>query len=94
MIRCELCDAYLPFFQTGYLCPDCYKIRTITKCYNSKLILEHLQKHFLIETTKNGSFQKMKTIEEIVEEPDEEIRSLSDSVLKELKSKNGNKKKI
>ena len=48
-IRCEICDCWLPFFQLSKLCPTCYKIRTIVKCYNTDKILKTLQEHFLIE---------------------------------------------
>ena len=40
MWRCELCDNYLYLFSGGRLCEDCYRIRTIVKCYNSKTILD------------------------------------------------------
>tara|TARA_R110002012_G_scaffold489_1_gene1934 strand:+ start:1512 stop:1832 length:321 start_codon:yes stop_codon:yes gene_type:complete len=48
-VRCEICDSWLPLFQLSKLCPTCYKIRTIVKCYNTEKILKTLQEHFLIE---------------------------------------------
>lgn len=49
MFRCELCDGYLPIFSLGRLCESCYRIRTITKCYNSKVIRSYLEAVFLVE---------------------------------------------
>ena len=49
MWRCELCDSYLGLLTAGRLCADCYKIRTITKCYDSNTILTHLENHFLVK---------------------------------------------
>jgi len=46
--RCELCDEWLPMLSFCKLCDKCYKIRTITKCYNAESILNHLQEHFLV----------------------------------------------
>lgn len=46
--RCELCDEWLPMLSFCKLCDKCYKIRTITKCYNAEKILNHLQEHFLV----------------------------------------------
>ena len=46
--RCEICDAWLPMFQFSKLCPTCYKIRTITKCYSAKEILSTLENNFLV----------------------------------------------
>jgi len=46
--RCEICDDWLPMFQFSKLCPTCYKIRTITKCYSAKEILATLENSFLV----------------------------------------------
>lgn len=46
--RCEICDDWLPMFQFSKLCPTCYKIRTITKCYSAKEILTTLENNFLV----------------------------------------------
>ena len=46
--RCELCDRFLNILQFSHLCAECYKIRTIIKCYNTESILNNLQNHFLI----------------------------------------------
>jgi hypothetical protein len=64
MFRCELCDNYLPIFQTGRLCPTCYKIRTIIKCYTAKAILSHISSVFLVD------------IEEDEEETEKDIKEL------------------
>ena len=50
--RCELCDEWLPMLQFSKLCPTCYKIRTIVKCYSAKEILTHLEKNFLVSNDK------------------------------------------
>ena len=50
--RCELCDDFLPIFQMSKLCPTCYKIRTILKCYSSEIILENLEKKFIVNDDK------------------------------------------
>mgnify|MGYP003120172548 CR=1 FL=1 len=50
MFRCELCDCYLSLLQGGYLCPTCYEIRTITKCYNAETILACLKSNFKVES--------------------------------------------
>ena len=39
VFRCELCDSFLPILQFSRLCPTCYKIRTIIKCYDAGRIL-------------------------------------------------------
>lgn len=52
MWRCELCDCYLRFLQTGYLCDICYKIRLITKCYNAEEILKCVEENFKIKENK------------------------------------------
>ena len=52
MWRCELCDCYLRFLQTGYLCDTCYKIRLITKCYNAEEILKCVEENFKIKENK------------------------------------------
>lgn len=53
MFRCELCDGYLPLFSMGRLCESCYRIRTITKCYNSKVIRNYLESVFLVEESSD-----------------------------------------
>ena len=49
MFRCELCDDYLSVFSFRRLCENCYRIRTITKCYNSNVIKSYLESVFLVE---------------------------------------------
>ena len=51
--RCELCDDFLPLFQLSHLCPTCYKIRTIIKCYTSKQILDCLEDRFIVDYALN-----------------------------------------
>ena len=52
--RCELCDEWLPMLQFSKLCPTCYKIRTIVKCYSAQEILDNLEKsnHYYHQDTK------------------------------------------
>ena len=47
--RCELCDAFLPVIQLSRLCPTCYTIRTIVKCYEADKILDCLNKNFKVD---------------------------------------------
>ena len=53
VFRCELCDSFLPLLQLSHLCPNCYKIRTIVKCYDKTKILECLENNFLIDKQEN-----------------------------------------
>ena len=46
--RCELCDSWLPILSFSKLCPTCYKLRTIVKCYNAEDILKNAEEHFLV----------------------------------------------
>ena len=46
--RCELCDSWLPMLSFSKLCPTCYKLRTIVKCYNAEDILKNAEEHFLV----------------------------------------------
>ena len=57
-VRCELCDDFLPIFQLSKLCPICYKIRTILKCYSNEIILEHLEKKFILDEKIKKSWIK------------------------------------
>lgn len=59
--RCDLCDDTLPIFQLSRLCPTCYKVRTIVKCYDCDTILDCLEKTFKVDYKK----------EEIVESNEE-----------------------
>jgi len=43
VFRCELCDSFLPLLQFSRLCPTCYKIRTIIKCYDAGRILNTIE---------------------------------------------------
>ena len=56
--RCELCDEWLPMLQFSKLCPTCYKIRTIVKCYSAQEILEHLEKNFLVSHAREEEFKR------------------------------------
>ena len=73
MFRCELCDGYLPIFQTGRLCEICYKIRTIIKCYSASAIHKYISDGFLINLTEEetGEIQveePIKPLKEIIKE--------------------------
>lgn len=93
MFRCELCDCYLPIFQTGRLCPTCYKIRTIIKCYSAEAIHRHINSVFLVDIEEED--------EQEIEEKTERSKSVGDEtytkppikeVLHEMKTRNKNKK--
>tara|TARA_R110000823_G_scaffold44235_2_gene114738 strand:+ start:349 stop:753 length:405 start_codon:yes stop_codon:yes gene_type:complete len=56
--RCELCDEWLPMLQFSKLCPTCYKIRTIVKCYSAKEILENLEKTFLVSDGREAEVKR------------------------------------
>ena len=84
MFRCELCDSYLPFFQSSRLCEVCYKIRTIIKCYSAKAIHSHISSVFLVDI-------KEETDEEIATNEELEKPSIKE-VLTELKTRNQKKK--
>lgn len=84
MFRCELCDGYLPIFQSGRLCEICYKIRTIIKCYSATSIHKYISNGFLINLTEEEKEEKKveepltplkelieKTVEKAVEEEKE-----------------------
>tara|TARA_R110002153_G_scaffold113188_1_gene255507 strand:- start:1764 stop:2102 length:339 start_codon:yes stop_codon:yes gene_type:complete len=73
MFRCELCDGYLPIFQTGRLCEICYKIRTIIKCYSATAIHKYISDGFLINLTEEetGEIEEeepIKPLKEIIDE--------------------------
>ena len=79
--RCELCDDFLPIFQMSKLCPTCYKIRTILKCYSSEIILENLEKKFIVNDDKikknwvkdeNGKWIKRKPEDDSDNDADDE----------------------
>jgi len=46
--RCELCDDWLPILSFSKLCPTCYKMRTIVKCYNAEDVLRKVEDCFLV----------------------------------------------
>jgi len=62
-IRCEVCDNFLSVFQLSRLCEDCYKVRTIAKCYSSSEVLDCLEKTFKVDYMK-----RTKSLPTIVEE--------------------------
>ena len=70
MFRCELCDGYLPIFQTGRLCEICYKIRTIIKCYSATAIHKYISDGFLINLTEEETEveEPIKPLKEIIKE--------------------------
>ena len=103
MFRCELCDSFLSLFQNGRLCENCYKIRTITKCYSSSTILKSLEKTFLVsieeevEEVKEDKEEKMDTTEDKINvvpyEKNDNYKSINASVIVELKKKHRKKSK-
>jgi len=85
-IRCELCDEFLPLFQLSRLCPNCYKIRTIVKCYDAEKVLHCLDKNFRVnyETeTKIADTDTPVVSEDETEKP--KTRSETKKEKKELK---------
>lgn len=90
-IRCEVCDSFLNIFQLSRLCEDCYKIRTITKCYSSSEVLDCLEKNFKVDY-----LIRTKSLPDIKEEDEERPKStpvasndivLNDKFKKELEEK-------
>jgi len=57
--RCELCDDFLCVFQLSRLCENCYKVRTIIKCYNSVKILDCLENNFIVDYENKTTFKKI-----------------------------------
>tara|TARA_R110002073_G_scaffold320989_1_gene496847 strand:- start:2467 stop:3027 length:561 start_codon:yes stop_codon:yes gene_type:complete len=68
--RCELCDDWLNVFQFSHLCNDCYKIRTILKCYNKHDIVSCLENNFLVSKDKEKKVKQ----EDIKFQKEEEAR--------------------
>lgn len=58
--RCELCDDWLPMLSFSKLCPICYKLRTIVKCYNANDILKNAEEHFLVSHARE---EELKTLD-------------------------------
>ena len=59
--RCELCDDWLPLMSFSKLCPTCYKLRTIVKCYNADDVLSKVQENFLVSHARE---EEEKTLDE------------------------------
>lgn len=78
--RCELCDDWLPILQFSHLCPLCYKIRTIVKCYNADSILSCLEDNFKISKEESSNFRK----KDLEFHKEEEVR-LEKEIVEELK---------
>tara|TARA_R110002050_G_scaffold11608_3_gene39010 strand:- start:1047 stop:1484 length:438 start_codon:yes stop_codon:yes gene_type:complete len=78
--RCELCDEWLPMLQFSHLCPTCYKIRTIVKCYNADTILSCLEDNFKISKEEVANFRK----KDLVFYKEEEVR-MEKEIVEELK---------
>ena len=83
--RCELCDEWLPMLSFCKLCDKCYKIRTITKCYDAEKILNHLQEHFLVSHAREEEEKKLD--EKFFKEEEERIRLEFENDLKQLAEK-------
>lgn len=64
-LRCEVCDEWLPVFQISKLCPICYQIRSVVKCYSNIQILEKLQESFLIDGQVSKEFKKPESYKSI-----------------------------
>tara|TARA_R110001592_G_scaffold127825_2_gene339828 strand:+ start:378 stop:755 length:378 start_codon:yes stop_codon:yes gene_type:complete len=79
--RCELCDEWLPMLQFSKLCPTCYKIRTIVKCYSADEILKHLEKNFLVSNDKYEE-RKQKDEKFFVEEEKRLEKEFNDEIRK------------
>tara|TARA_R110000803_G_scaffold105486_2_gene173704 strand:- start:1026 stop:1433 length:408 start_codon:yes stop_codon:yes gene_type:complete len=62
-IRCEVCDNFLSVFQLSRLCDNCYKVRTIAKCYSSEEVLDCLEQNFKVDYIK-----RTKSLPTILEE--------------------------
>jgi hypothetical protein len=94
MFRCELCDSFLSLFQLSHLCENCYKIRTIIKCYNSPEILDCLENNFKIEyRAKSAPLPTIPEDETKVGIPTEEFKKeLEEKVLNTIHSKKKNNK--
>lgn len=99
MFRCELCDNYLPIFQTGRLCETCYKIRTIIKCYTAKAIHSHISSVFLVDIEEDEEEDNEKDIKEL--RKNKSCSSIGDetykpppikAVMAEMKTRNQKKK--
>lgn len=86
MFRCELCDAYLSLFQLSHLCENCYKIRTIIKCYDSPKILDCLEQNFKVEY-KTLSTPLPPIVEEEEKEVEEDTVRATEDFKKELEKK-------
>lgn len=92
MFRCELCDSFLSLFQTGRLCNNCYKIRTITKCYSSETILKSLERNFLVPIDESDNDEEKVEVEE--EEKETKMDTTEDNTYIEPPKKNDNYKAI
>jgi len=57
--RCELCDDFLSVFQLSRLCENCYKVRTIIKCYDSAKILDCLETNFIVDYENKTTLKKI-----------------------------------
>lgn len=70
-IRCEVCDSFLSVFQLSRLCDNCYKVRTIAKCYSSEEVLDCLEKNFKVDYIKRAkSLPTIKEDNEDFKKPD------------------------
>ncbi len=70
-IRCEVCDNFLSVFQLSRLCDNCYKVRTIAKCYSSEEVLDCLEQNFKVDYIKRSkSLPTIKEDNEDFKKPD------------------------
>ena len=85
VFRCELCDSFLSVFQFSHLCENCYKIRTIVKCYDEAKVLESLEDNFLVsEKRKEEAKEKDK---EFFEKEEKRLEEAFHKEVKELQEK-------
>lgn len=93
VFRCELCDSFLPLLQLSHLCPTCYKIRTITKCYSTEKILKCLEENFLVNNNSNQTSSNLE-IDDSKEENDDDYydKNFQEEFKNELKKMIGLKK--
>ena len=80
--RCELCDSWLPMLSFSKLCPTCYKLRTIVKCYNAGDILKNAEEHFLVSHAREE--EEIKKDKELFIKEEARIQKDFEEELKQL----------
>ena len=90
-IHCCLCDEFLPIFQLSHLCPICYEIRTIIKCYDNLKILNSLQDNFKIKMEEDEPTRRKSLGDSTYINPNN--KDIQMELMKDLKNNLKNKKK-